>query len=118
MGSENYYEKLDLKYPEIAIAAQTFYTTDSSANFYIPVLMPMMNSNSSGSRTKLPSSKNILNKNKPLISSSAYSSGSINIPLRSERLGSWKYNKVPKGSKFIVIFIGGDIDNPQILGRY
>lgn len=118
MGSENYYEKLDLKYPEIAIAAETFYTTDSSAKFYIPVLMPLIGSSASSSTTRLPSTTNILNKNRPKVSSTAYSTGSIEIPLQQERLGHWYENRVPKGSKFIVIFIGGDINNCRILGRY
>lgn len=118
MGAENYYENLDLKYPEIAVAAHMFYTTDSSARFYIPVLMPLIGADASGSTTRLPSSGNILNKDKPSISSSAYSTGSISIPLRIERLGSWYKNRVPRGTQFIVAFIGGDIGNPQILGRY
>ena len=118
MGSENYYEKLDLKYPEIAIAAETFYTTDSSAKFYIPILMPMIGSSSSTSTTRIPPNTNILNKNRPSITSTASSSGSISIPLRQERLGYFYKNIVPRGTKFIVIFIGGDINNPAILGRY
>lgn len=118
MGSENYYEKLDLKYPEIAIAAHRFYTTDSSARFYIPVLMPLIGSDSSSNRTRIPPNTNILNKDRPSISSSAYSTGSVSIPLREERLGHFYRNIVPKGTKFIVIFIGGDINNMAILGRY
>lgn len=117
MASENYYEKLDLRYPEIAEAAEGFYTTQSSARFYIPVLMPLIGS-SGGHTTKLPSNRNILNKDRPHVSSTAYSSGSVVIPLRIERLGSWYKNYVPKGTKFIVVFIGGDIDNIAILGRY
>ncbi len=118
MGSENYYEKLDLKYPEIAEAAEGFYTYQESARFYIPILMPLVGSSSNISTTRIPPNTNILNKNRPRISSTAYSSGSVVIPLRRERLGTFYNNYVPKGTKFIVVFIGGDINNIAILGRY
>ena len=119
---KDYYEELDLKYPEIAIAAEEFYTTQSSANFHIPVLMPLLSSNSSSSREAFPSNTNILNKDRPEISRMAYASNYISIPLHSERMGSWAHRKipnlVPRGAEFIVIFIGGDINKPRILGRY
>lgn len=118
MGAENYYEKLDLKYPEIAEAAEGFYTYQSSARFYIPILMPLIGSNTNTATTKIPPNTNILNKVRPTISSTAYSSGSVIIPLRQERLGYFYRDYVPKGTKFIVVFVGGDIDNIAILGRY
>lgn len=118
MSNENYYENLDLRYIEIAEAAETFYTYESSALFYIPVLMPMIDSTNKITEKPLPSNRNILNKNRPKISAKAYSTGSISIPLHEERLGSWYKNRVPKGTKFMVAFIGGDINKCRIIGRY
>lgn len=122
MANENYYENLDLNYIEIAEAAEEFYTTQSSALFYIPVLMPMINPSSWTTKQYLPSNSNMLNKVRPAVSSSAYSTGAIRIPIHSERMGYWYHrntpNLVPVGAKFLVCFVGGDINNCRILGRY
>lgn len=115
---EDYYENLDLKYIEIAVAAKKFFTTDSTAKFYIPALMPLFGSTDKQYPTSLPSSTNILNQEKPTISRNAYTSGYITIPLHIERLGSWHENKVPAGAEFMVVFVGGDLNKPRILGRY
>lgn len=120
---KDYYEDLDLKYPEIAIAAENFYTTQSSALFYIPVLMPLVTNTTKVNKQSFPNTMNILNKDKPQISRTASTTGCISIPIHKERMGDdWYYQKqhnyVPKGSKFIVIFVGGDINKPRILGRY
>ena len=119
---KDYYEDLDLKYPEIAIAAEDFYTTQSSAKFYIPVLMPLVTNTTRINQQNFPNNMNILNKDKPQISKSASTTGYITIPIHRERMGEWyhreQHNLVPKGAKFIVIFVGGDINKPRILGRY
>jgi len=119
---KDYYEDLDLRYPEIAIAAEEFYTTQSSAKFYIPVLMPMISNTTRINREGFPNNTNILNKERPQISKMASTTGYITIPLQGERLGNWTTRKIPNlvpaGAQFIVIFIGGDINKPRILGRY
>lgn len=119
---KDYYEELDLRYPEIAVAAEEFFTTQGSAKFYIPVLMPMVSNTTRSNREGFPSSTNILNKDRPNISKTAYTTGYITIPIHSERMGHWSHRKipnlVPRGAEFIVIFVGGDINKPRILGRY
>jgi len=113
----SFYKDLQLGTVEIAEAAATFYTTDSSAKFYIPILMPY--TSNTAMLSSYPSQKNIVNKVDNLgITSTNTFTGHIDIPLHKERLGSWPYNKVPKGSKFMVVFVGEDITKPRILGRY
>jgi len=113
----SFYKNLQLNTTEIAEAAESFYTTDSSAKFYIPVLMPYT-SNTTELRS-YPSQKNIINKIDNLgITPINTFTGHIDIPLHIERLGSWYQNRVPKGTKFMITFVGGDITKPRILGRY
>jgi len=111
------YNNLELNTIEIAEASELFKTTDGSAKFYIPVLM-FFSSNTIELRP-YTAAKNIVNKEDNLNMGPINTfTGHIEIPLHEERLGKWPKNEVPKGTKFMVVFVGGDITKPRILGRY
>ncbi|MCK9199036.1 MAG: hypothetical protein M0P49_05480 [Bacilli bacterium] len=113
---DNFYKDLPLNTIEIAEASEDFYTTDGSAKFYIPSLMPFI-SNTIEMRP-YSSAKNIVNKVDVVLGPINTFTGHIVIPLHIERLGEWPEDKIPKGSQFMVVFVGGDITKPRILGRY
>ena len=115
---ENFYDNLDLKYPEIAVVAERFHVSSNTAQFYIPVLMPYKtNTVKTTSTPNRPSG--LMNKDNN-IGLSNYTTGST-IRLRVPR---WilsdaprdEYGYVYKDTEFVIVFIGGDINKPTIIG--
>ncbi len=114
---DNFYKNQDFRYVEIAEASEDFFTTASSAKFYIPTLQPFT-SNTTELRP-YPAQSNIVNKENNLgIAKTNTFTGHIDIPIFPELIGSWYQNRVPKGTKFMIVFVGGDIMKPRIIGRY
>ena len=114
---DNFYKDLPLNTIEIAEASEEFLRTDGSAKFYIPSLMPFI-SNTIEMRPYSPAG-NIVNKVDIVLPGINTFTGHIVIPLHVERLGEWPPDdKIPKGTLFMVAFVGGDITKPRILGRY
>lgn len=117
---KNFYNpEIELNNVEIAIAADAFYTTQDSAKFYIPILQPFTSNTTKENKFPFQGMGNIQNK-EPLsgIGGTNIFTGCIDIPIHSERLGSFYHDIVPKGTEFMVVFVGGDINKPRILGRY
>ena len=116
---ENFYDNLDLKYPEIAILSQGFNKHNSGLrSFYIPVLMPYRSNNNTAISTPIrtPDLKND-NKNIGLTSYTTSSSIKLKIPRYIESsIPSDEYGNVSAGIEFYVVFIGGDINKPRIIG--
>lgn len=118
MYNKNFYNDLDLKYPEIAIALET-----NSNKFYIPVLMGLIEGAGSVPITinTRVSSSNIRNKNNNLAISSVTKQNYITLSVPSylyyedHNITGIKWNK---GDKFIIVFVGGDINKIRIIGRY
>ena len=126
----NFYENLDLKYPEIAIAMEEIdRLSPGLISFVIPILTPTMDN------TKLVTKT--IYQNRSSLRNSKYSayeignvelSNSVYIKIPIEITGglsllnmndipdSIRY--IPKGSKWIVVFVGGDITKPRIIAPY
>ncbi len=110
MNFSNFYTNMDFKYPEIAICIED--TNTKIGKFFIPILTPMLSSDTPYiEKTKGLSKRNIINKNN-LIINPIYESNYIELPLPNN------YNMANKGDKFIVIFLGGNPNKPILIGGY
>lgn len=177
-NQENFYDELDLKYPEIAIAMQAIDRTNPGVvQFSIPILTPTMNNSSPSENTVHQTNSNIQNgETQPEIDNIEVSNYvSIRVPKElCAFVGGWfdveggsnhsadgtyqesgnlsgsggigetslgvSYSSsgtehvdytnvqgehdlmpqdryIPKGSKWIVVFLGGDVTKPRIIGR-
>lgn len=137
MNDFDYYQNLDLKYPELAICVEDA-NENGIAKFYIPVLTPILNSSDIYEETDLRVSKsNIINDSSSMEIRACTTSNYIELQLpevyranceysdHCSECGSSiykpnhkKYDDCHKGDKFVIIFIGGDPNKPHILGRY
>ena len=141
MGFKDFYNKIDLMYPELAINAEPIDRLNpGKCKFYIPVLMPYL------SKTEISKKKEYFDNSEMLnVRPNLYDVGSIEITnyvelyVSKELLCGGKcqcfnytceyceeYIKgcnyhvdryIPKNSKWVVVFIGGDIDYPVITAR-
>lgn len=120
----DFYDNMDLKYPEIAIAMDDIDRVNpGEVRFIIPVLTPLMDNS------------------KPLIDtirqnkSSLRNDQSVKLEVENIRVTNFISIKVPQevcnayrlddsnriikaGSRWIVVFVGGDITKPRIVSRY
>lgn len=109
MNNEYFYENLDLRYPEIAIALESGY---KSIKAYIPVLMPFVDN--IGNKPKeekslAPIKSKILNKESLKISKTT-TQNYINLDISN-------IGKVDKGDRVVIVFISGDPNKPIAIGR-
>ena len=109
--NSSFYDDLDLKYSEEAILLED--TDTGIGKFYIPVLTPLLDS----SYPYIKQDQGINTRNiKNDISGSeigqCYTSNYIELNLPNGELNA------NKGDKFILMFIGGDINRPYLSGRY
>lgn len=107
---KNFYEELDLRYPEIAICMED--TNTNIGKFFIPILTPTLNSSKPYlEKNNDFNTKNLINSN-GLNASPVYFSNYIELKLPKG------ITTAKKDDKFIVIFIGGDINKPVLIGGY
>lgn len=123
----DFYDKLDLRYPEIAIAIEDIYRpSPGRIKFIIPILTPIMDNSKIIEKTAYQTKYNLRNENKNLEVNDIRITNYIEIPVPAEICQT--YNNIiepdiceliiPKGSKWIVVFIGGDITKPRVISRY
>lgn len=137
MKDFEYYQDLDLRYPELAICLEDA-NENGIAKFYIPVLTPILDSEEIHDEEDHNISKsNILSDSSSMNIKACKSSNYIELQLPEvnrcectidgtcEHCGHpicvpkhYKYDPCHKGDKFAIIFIGGDPNKPFILGRY
>lgn len=111
MNSSNFYNNIDFKYPEIAISLED---SENIGKFFIPVLTPFLSSDEAYDKKEMDSPKtNITNRDQfihdiePCILSNYIT---LSLPKNDVQC--------KKGDKFVISFIGGDINKPYIIGRY
>ena len=120
----DFYDKMDLKYPEIAIAMDDIDRANPGIiRFAIPILTPLMDN------TKPV--MNIIRQNR----SNLRNDPSVKLEIEDISVTNFVSIKVPQevtnvyeltesnriikaGSKWIVVFVGGDITKPRIISRY
>lgn len=127
-----YYQQQDLKYVEVATALEKFHYA-SEGKFFINAITPLLNSNSpkNDKKSKL-STANILNYNSKLGISSFTLSNYISLKVPEymidkdvDKDGYYtnneiidKHGYIAKDMQFLVVFVGGDINKPRIMGVY
>ena len=110
MKINNFYDELDLKYPEIAICIED--TDTNIGKFMIPILTPMLAVTEPYIKTHDEFEKtNIINADDVKASP-------VNLTNYIEMKLPKGYDSAKKDDKFIVIFIGGDINKPVLIGGY
>lgn len=117
----NFYENLDLKYPEVAISLQEINKEyPGVVKFSIPILTPSIDNSKIVHKSFHLNRRNLKNKDNNLdIHNIIKITNYIEIPMsRSICINEPELGFIPSGSKWIVIFIGGDITKPRIIGRY
>ena len=112
--TSDFFNDLDLKYPEIAILMED--TNSDIGKFFIPILTPILKKDNIYDKKEVNQNytKNIINDTNNLYIEDCIISNyvEINIPSSIDK------NDLKKGNKFVIIFIGGDINKPYIIGRY
>lgn len=115
MKENTFYKDKKFEYPEIAILMDNFIDNKRrTARFVIPILTPNFNNErlSISEKPRIDTS-NIVNQNTNNITSvTEQNFVTLTIPEYMFSNGI-HYNK---GDKFIVVFIGGDVNRIQIIG--
>ena len=112
-GSSGFYQNdgTDFKYPEIGICMEN--TVGPTVKLAIPIATPMLPLDSIYDNKDLSiSSSNIVSDKTAIYISPCTESNYITINLPPD-IGCLK-----KGDKVLVVFLGGDVNEPTILRRY
>lgn len=113
-----FYQDFELKYPEIGIALEDFHYK-SKAKIFIPVLLPEMSSTSATKGTRRSkAASNIVNSNgkRGIGSCTITNYVELTVPSYIASGLTDKDGIIKKGTKFILVFVGGEINNPKIIG--
>lgn len=114
MNYRDLYTDQNFKYPEIAICMED--AAEQTVKLYIPAVSPLLEHDEPYDKIDpSPSMLNILNRE------------TINLDIQKCTTSNYIEVKVPeyiesgsikKGDKFVISFIGGNVNEPYILGRY
>ena len=119
----NFYDNMDLRYPEIGIAMQQIDRLNPGlVKFIIPILTPNMD-NSRRVESKIHQNKDsLMNKNKNIEIETLDIRNYITIKMPREVCSLFYMSDtdryIPSGSKWIIVFVGGDITKPKIIAPY
>lgn len=116
----DYYQQQDFRFVEVATAIDRFYYT-SKGKFFINSITPLLSSGSALNDSKGKSSTtNILNYSSKLNISSCTVSNYVDllVPEYIAREMRDINGYISKGTKFLIVFVGGDINKPRIMGVY
>ena len=116
----NFYDTLDLKYPEIGIAIQNINRSNpGKVKIVIPVLTPNMDNTKLIEKTEYQNSFNLRNSKKNLEIHNIKITNYIEVPFPKEIcMSDNDDNIIEAGSKWLIIFVGGDITKPRPIARY
>ena len=114
----NYYQDKRFEYSEVAVAIEDFYY-EGTGKFFIPILFPELTSdvpyNNIASKG---STANIINYNTrhgiKNVTVSNYIE--LKVPKYIAEFIKDEYNTIKKGTEFIIVFVGGEVNNPKIIG--
>lgn len=110
------FNDIDLKYVEVAILMQvTNKYHPGVCPFYLQSLTP---SQPKTTKTQtIPFTGNNLMNDSSIGASSLESGSTIELELPREIARQFPVKWIPQGTRFLVLFIGGDITKPVIIGR-
>ena len=110
------FNDMDLKYVEVAVLMQV-------TNKYHPGICPFYLQSLTPSQPKttetqtIPFTGNNLMNDSSIGASSLKSGSTIELELPREIARQFPVKWIPQGTRFLVLFIGGDITKPVIIGR-
>ena len=109
--TNDFYNQLDFKYPEIAVCMED--TDGPTAKIFIPIATPTLSNSLTYDTKGLP--LNLSN-----IKSTGINKGNISRVTETNYIEMKLPDDQPakKGDKFIIVFIGGNVNNGVLLGRY
>lgn len=110
------YDNINLDYTEVGILTSVCNKYKPGyQTFYVQALNPLNYKSNTVSTTSV-SSSNIINANKP--KSGKINIGSnIRIEMPKEVARQFPTKFIPPGTRFIISFLGGDINKPVVVGR-
>lgn len=129
----DFYDNLDLKYPEIGIAIQKIDRSNPGlVKFIVPIMTPSLDITKEISTTKRIDRRNVMNSARSFPLNNITISNYIELNIPKElcfRADCFKVvdgyivideelRYIPEGSKWIIAFVGGDITKPQVIGLY
>lgn len=110
MNTNFYGKNANFCYPELAICMED--TTGPEAKIYIPIVTPTLPNSVCYDTTGLkPNTGNILSDSDPLYISHYTESNYITMKLPDDL-------PAKAGDKFVIVFIGGDVNHGVLIGRY
>ena len=120
---ENFYKNKNFSYLEVAICLEKFYKYRPGVlKFAIPIMEPYMSSSKIEENIHMTDYSNIMNKEKdklnikPIIETNAFS-----LELPADLVYDCDNDKmgiVEAGERFLIEFVGGDINNARFLERF
>ena len=117
----NFYDNMDLTYPEIGIAIdQINRKNPGNVRIIIPVLTPMMDNSKNINKIIYQSTYNLKNSNRNVEIGNIQVCNYIEIPFPKEICYSPDTSDdiIQPGSKWLIVFVGGDITKPRPIARY
>ena len=119
----NFYDTLDLKYPEIGIAIQDIDRANpGKVKIIIPILTPNMDNTKIIEKVVYQNNYNLQNARKNAVNiQNIKLTNYIEIPFPKEICTTFdgdEENIIKSGSKWLIVFVGGDITKPRPISRY
>lgn len=119
--NENYYKNQDYYYTEYAITLEDFYYT-SNGKFAIPALFPTLPTNSAVKKTQTISPTyvtNAMTNNREKLAINSVTTQNyieLHVPKYIAKEYTDEHGYIHSGTKFIITFVGGDLNEPRIIG--
>ncbi len=114
---KNYFDELEnLAYPEICETMEP--TSGGNVSCRIPVLMHSIPGGIPKDISVPGRKPNILNMSYNPSPATLTTSNYLSVNVPTYIANDFPYNIIPKGSKLIIVFVGGDISNIKVIGRY
>lgn len=119
-NNTNFYDTLDLKYPEIGVALQDINTSNpKNIKIAIPVLTPELQTKDIMKKNIKLNTSNLMNSYENMIETDDLELRNyMKLTIPSEVATSKGEDYILKGSKWLIMFIGGDITKPKVTARY
>lgn len=123
----DFYQKRDYKYPEIGILLEDISWSNTVGKFFIPILTPTLSDRAPYESYKpAPSTSNIISRNISGITGCTESNyleldiPSYLLPQKEIDEDGNVHPETPykKGDRFILVFVGGDVNKVKPIGVY
>lgn len=113
MTNSDYYQSHTYNTLEIAISMEDMEDNKNKGKFFIPILTPFLDGETPYDKKDLPYDEYNFTSDTPRSSMPPCTTSNYIELYLPEIITECK-----KGDKFVIAFIGGDINKPYIIGRY